>query len=258
MQMTRAKEHIKELMEERVKGQIRRYWDSRGGSYDRSPGHSSLPDIWKDILASVFDEKMRILDVGTGTGFIALLLAELGHEVVGIDLSKGMLEVAKEKARKAKIEAEFKLADAENLPFNDDAFDAVICRHLLWTLPNPQKAVEEWRRVARQKVVAIDGSWFSNSALTKFRRLIGQMAIAIYERRKPWSHYGKEINKMLPLRGNSTPEKVVEIFRNTGLSNITVKDLSWVRKMTLREQPFVYRLAWVNKGYFMVEGFKGV
>ncbi len=251
-------EGVKENIKESVKEQIKKYWDSRGSSYDRSPGHASLPEVWKNVLASVFDRKIRILDVGTGTGFIALLLAELGHEVVGIDLSKGMLEVAKEKARKAGIEVEFKLGDAENLPFSDDSFDAVICRHLLWTLPNPQKAVEDWCRVARQKVVAIDGSWFSKSASVKLRRFIGQMAIAIYERRRPWSHYGREINRILPLRGTSTPERVVEIFSNAGLRGISVRDLSWIRRMMLRDQPFVYRLAWVNKAYFMVEGFKEV
>jgi ubiquinone/menaquinone biosynthesis C-methylase UbiE len=241
-----------------IKEQIRRYWDSRGSSYDRSPGHTTLPEVWKVVLASVFREKMRILDVGTGTGFIALLLAELGHEVVGVDLSKGMLEVARDKASRAKIEVEFKLGDAENLPFGDESFDAVICRHLLWTLPNPQKAVKEWNRVARQKIVAIDGSWLSKSVLVKLRRLIGQMGIAVYERRRPWNHYGKEINEVLPLRGTSTPEKVTEIFRNAGLSKITVRDLSWIREMMLKEQPFVYRLAWVNKAYFMVEGYKEV
>ena len=246
-----------ESLAESVKEQIRRYWDSRGKTYDRSPGHNSLPEVWKNVLASTFKRRMRILDVGTGTGFLALLLAELGHEVVGVDLSKGMLEVARKKANNAGIEVEFKLGDAENLPFGDDSFDGVVCRHLLWTLPNPQKAVNEWARVAKHKVVAIDGSWFNNSVLVKLRRFIGQLAIAIYERRL-LNNYGKEINEFLPLRGNSTPENVVEIFKKAGLSDIAVKDLSWIRRLMLKRQPFPYRLAWVSNGYFMVEGFKEV
>jgi ubiquinone/menaquinone biosynthesis C-methylase UbiE len=243
---------------ERVKERIKKYWDSRGNSYDKSPGHSGLRDVWRDILTPVFREEMKILDVGTGTGFIALLLAELGHEVVGIDISEGMLEVARKKASKAGLKVEFKLGDAENLPFEDESFDAVISRHLLWTLPNPQKAVEEWKRVTRWKIVAIDGSWFSKSLSTRLRRLVGQIAIAICERRIPWRHYGKEIDEMLPLKGNSTPENVATVFRSAGLRSISVKDLSWVRRMILEEQPFFYRFAWVNKAYFMVEGFKEV
>jgi len=63
---------------------------------------------------------------------------------------------------------------------------------------------------------------------------------------------------MLPFYGDSTPEKVTEMFRNAGLSNISVKDLTWIRRMILGNQPLVYRLAWGNKSYFMVEGFKEV
>ncbi|WP_048085897.1 class I SAM-dependent methyltransferase [Archaeoglobus veneficus] len=245
-----------------VKEKIREYWDLRGKDYDKSPGHASLPEVWRDVLASVFERRMQILDVGTGTGFLALILAELGHEVVGIDLSKGMLEVAKKKARKLGVDVEFKLGDAENLPFDDCSFDAVICRHLLWTLPNPQKAIEEWSRVVRDggKVVAIDGKWLDSSPPAKLRRFIGRIAVAVYERRNPWKnyHYRKEINKMLPFYGGSDPEKVAEMFGRAGLSDISVKDLSWIREMMLNSQPFVYRLAWGGRNYFMIEGFKRV
>ncbi len=242
-----------------VKTEIKEYWNLRAKDYDKSPGHAGFTETWKEILVNTFKKKARILDVGTGTGFLALLLAELGHEVVGIDLSKGMIEVAKQKARKLGVNVEFELGDAENLPFSDNSFDAVICRHLLWTLPNPQKAIEEWSRVVKPegKVVAIDGKWFDNSISTKIRRSIGRLAIAIYERRNPLrNHYRKKISKMLPLHGGSDPEKVAEMFRGAGLSNVFVRDLSWVRERMLRDQPFFYRLAWSSRSYFMVEGIK--
>lgn len=245
-----------------VKEKITEYWNSRGQDYDKSPGHSSLPEVWTRVLSSLFKRKMRILDVGTGTGFIALLLAELGHEVVGIDLSKGMLEVAIEKARKKKLNIEFKLGDAENLLFDDCSFDAVICRHLLWTLPDPQKAVKEWKRVVKPKgrVVAIDGSWFDKSLKSNIKRFLGRIGVAIYEKRNPWKNYCylQKISEMLPFYNNLTPEKAVKLFENAGLLNISVRDLGWIRKTMLEKQPFVYRFAWSNKVYFMVEGFKGV
>ena len=143
---------------ENIKEQIKKYWDMRSETYDNSPGHSGLPEVWKKVLHETFgDKKLRILDVGTGTGFLAILLAELGHDVVGIDLSERMLERAKKKADEKGLDIEFMIADAENLPFDDGEFDAVINRHLLWTLPNPQKAINEWSRVIKRggKVVAI-------------------------------------------------------------------------------------------------------
>jgi len=243
-----------------VKEYIRKYWDSRGKDYDKSPGHSGLPEVWKGVLSKTFEGKKRILDIGTGTGFLAILLADLGHEVVGVDLSSGMLEVAREKARKAGVKVEFRLGDAENLPFKDNSFDATICRHVLWTLPNPDKAIQEWSRVVRSggKVVVIDGKWHDKSVKTRIRRFVGQIGIAIYERRNPWKnyHYRKNINKELPFYGGSSPEKVSELFRNAGLSNISTRDLSWIREMQRKDMALIYRLAWRSNEYFLVEGIK--
>ncbi len=241
-----------------VKESIKRYWDARSKDYDRSPGHTDLPELWKRVLSNTFNEKMRILDIGTGTGFLALLLAELGHEVVGIDLSEGMLRVAREKARKLGIKIEFELGDAENLPFDDESFDATICRHVLWTLPNPQKAIIEWCRVIKPggKIVIIDGAWFDRSIAASLKRFIGRVGVAIYERRNPLRNC--PYRKMLPFYGTLTPEKVAEMLRNADFVDISVHDLSWIREAMLKRRPFFYRLAWSSKAYFMVEGFKGV
>jgi ubiquinone/menaquinone biosynthesis C-methylase UbiE len=248
---------------ENIKEQIKKYWDMRSETYDNSPGHSGLPEVWRNVLYETFgDKKLRILDVGTGTGFLAILLAELGHDVVGIDLSEKMLERAKKKADEKGLDIEFMIADAENLPFDDGEFDAVINRHLLWTLPNPQKAINEWSRVVKKggKVVAIDGRWREKTLEEKIRRFIGQIAILIYERRNPWkmmSIYEKEgINKKLPFYGGSKPENIVNLFKNANLANISVRDLKWIREELNKNYPLLYRIAWKNKSYYLVEGYK--
>ena len=168
-----------------VKEEVKTYWDFRSDSYDNSPGHSGFVDIWKTVLSETFEGKKKILDVGCGTGFLSLILAELGHEVVGIDLSEGMLSKARMKADNLGLDIEFMIGDAENLHFEDDSFDAVVNRHLLWTLPNPDKAIMEWGRVVKNggKVVAMDGKWRRNSFDEHIRNIFRYTAVLIYEKR---------------------------------------------------------------------------
>ncbi len=240
-----------------VKKVIMEYWNSRGESYDRSPGHVCLPELWRSVFEDVFDSEMRILDVGTGTGFLALILAELGHEVVGLDISEGMLRVARKKAMERGLKIHFKLGDAENLPFKDESFDAVVCRHLMWTLPNPKRALGEWARVAREKVVVVDGRWMDRSLGARLRRFFGRVLVGVYERRNPFKnfHYRREINDALPFYGGIGTDEVLEMFRSVGLKP-RIRDLRWIREEMAKTLPFVYRIAWTSREYFMVEGIR--
>jgi SAM-dependent methyltransferase len=91
----------------------------------------------------------RILDVGTGPGIMAFLLAGMGHRVMAIDLSEGMLRQARANAALLDLDLEFQQGDAENLAFPDCAFDGLVSRLVLWNLPNPGRAILEWCRVLR-------------------------------------------------------------------------------------------------------------
>lgn len=96
----------------------------------------------------------RVLDVGTGTGIIALDVAtKVGSQgkVVGIDLSDGMLATATNKAKQKGLEqrTEFLKMDAENLEFEDNSFDAAISLYALRHFPNPDKSVNEIFRVLK-------------------------------------------------------------------------------------------------------------
>lgn len=93
--------------------------------------------------------KLDILDVGTGTGFFAVLLAQQGHRVEGIDLTPAMLEEARRLAKQRNLEITFREMDAQNLAYPDCTFDVVISRNLTWTLPDPESAYAEWFRVLK-------------------------------------------------------------------------------------------------------------
>ena len=121
-----------EEMEKRVLD----YWTVRAhdfGVVRRNEIHNKLSKRWSDELDRLLPEgKLRILDVGTGTGYFAVLLAAKGHTVTGIDLTPAMIG---------------EVMDAQSLNFPDESFDAVVTRNLTWTLPEPERAYSEWLRV---------------------------------------------------------------------------------------------------------------
>jgi demethylmenaquinone methyltransferase/2-methoxy-6-polyprenyl-1,4-benzoquinol methylase len=94
-------------------------------------------------------EGSRILDAATGTGGQAFAFARKGHDVVGIDLSEEMLEVANRRNEHENLR--FKVADAADLPFQDDSFDVSCISFALHDMPVPirEKAVEEMARVTK-------------------------------------------------------------------------------------------------------------
>jgi ubiquinone/menaquinone biosynthesis C-methylase UbiE len=95
----------------------------------------------------------RILDVGTGTGRVALLLAHGAAKVTAVDASEAMLEIARRRAADALVKVRFKLGDAHNLEFPDRDFDAVVAFRLLMHAPNWTRCVAEMCRVSDRLVI---------------------------------------------------------------------------------------------------------
>ena len=96
----------------------------------------------------------KVLDVGSGTGLVAAQVAQaVGSEgeAVGIDLSEGMLAVARKKAQQSALSdrLSFQKMDAENLEFSDCYFDAVVSLYALRHFPDPLRALQEMHRVVR-------------------------------------------------------------------------------------------------------------
>ena len=93
-----------------------------------------------------------VLDVGCGAGVTPVLLAKrIGCSVVGVDISEGMVERSRVRAKREGItdKVEFRVADAQDLPFDDDIFDAVITESVTAFPEDKQKAVNEYVRVTK-------------------------------------------------------------------------------------------------------------
>ncbi|GGS27030.1 class I SAM-dependent methyltransferase [Deinococcus knuensis] len=121
----------------------RRQFDRLAGGYDRL---GFLTQAARFVAAQVVvPPGGAALDVMTGTGSVALALLGRSGSVVGLDLSAGMVEVA----RRRVPGAQFVVGDAAHLPFPDGSFDVVVCASGLFFVPDMGAALREWRRVVR-------------------------------------------------------------------------------------------------------------
>jgi ubiquinone/menaquinone biosynthesis C-methylase UbiE len=203
---------------------------------------------------------LKILDVGTGMGFLALLFAEMGHEVIGLDLSEGMLEQAKRNAKNMGLKINFFHGDAENLSFEDGSFDLVVSKFLLWTLPKPSSAVREWKRVLKPdgRVFAIDGNWFDPRPNRRIKRKISEWIGRFVKKNHNsliFKDYYASIRCFLPLYEKISPENGSVLFSQNGFANTEVNPLLEVQEFKKNKQSFLQRFL-CNNSIFLISGQK--
>ncbi|MDP5158333.1 MAG: bifunctional demethylmenaquinone methyltransferase/2-methoxy-6-polyprenyl-1,4-benzoquinol methylase UbiE [Flaviramulus sp.] len=114
------------------KEQVTKMFDTISGEYDDLNRVISFGiDIkWRKKVVEIVKNSNpeRILDIATGTGDLAINLAETrAKNIIGLDISSGMLEIGKEKIKKKALDSKIKmvLGDSENMPFDDSSFDAI-------------------------------------------------------------------------------------------------------------------------------------
>jgi len=147
-------------------------WDAQAARFDDEPDHGLhdplVRDAWRSLLRSVLPPSPgRIADLGCGTGTLSLLLVEDGYAVDGVDLSPAMVRRATTKVGTFPGTS-FVVGDAADPPLAEGAYDVVLCRHVLWTLPDPAAALARWVRLLAPlgRVVLVEGSWSTGAGLT--------------------------------------------------------------------------------------------
>lgn len=147
-------------METQIEQRVKNYWTARShdfGTVRKNELESDMGKRWlEEIERHLPQGKLDILDVGTGTGFFAILLARLGHRVTGIDLTPAMIAESRALAGSMGLDIDFRQMNAQELSFEEERFDVVISRNLTWTLPEPQKAYSQWYRVLKKGGVLLN------------------------------------------------------------------------------------------------------
>lgn len=125
-----------------------------GNTYDKYGSRNPLARLFVGGFLSSFDRLVghtgatRVLEVGCGEGELALRLARAGKQVVASDISGGMIQLARARAREENLAVDFRVADVLTVDPERESFDLVVCCEVLEHLMEPEAALARLSKIA--------------------------------------------------------------------------------------------------------------
>lgn len=204
-------------MNQHLQETINDYWTDRAPSYDAYQQRPERRELDRDAWARVWTSALPaapadVLDVGTGSGHVACLLADLGHRVTGIDLAAGMLDIARQHAFTPPNPPQILSGDSVAPDFPSASYDAIVGRYVMWTLRDPEAAVANWIELLRPGgiVAMVDSTWFIDG--------LGNL-------------YGDRPEGNLPLADAHTIDDTAEVLRGAGLLDVMITPLEEILEL---------------------------
>lgn len=149
------------------------YWTNRASGYSAVNQEELAGDqksVWRGVISGKIvahfpgkrPDEICVLDVGTGPGFFAIILAELGYQVTAVDYTASMLDAARRNAGALASRICFRQMNAEKLRFTAASFDVLVTRNVTWNLHDPEKAYAHWTRVLKSGglLLNFDANWY--------------------------------------------------------------------------------------------------
>lgn len=213
-----------------LKEDIRAYWSDRAATFDSAFGHRMPPgperEAWQaEMIRCLGVAPLDVLELACGTGEVTGALRRLGHRVTGLDFSEAMLERAKAK-HAGDSGARFFMADAEHTREPSARYDAVVCRHLVWTLTDPAAALQDWFRVLKPggHLLVFDGDFatLNGTAGRLAKRMIGWLdrLQGVAAPHNPDMDRHAAIMRELPFSDGLTFEKLQPLVAAAGFTDI--------------------------------------
>jgi len=223
-----------------VHERIREFWDRDAATYDHSASHAASDPLeaaaWRAALRRALPEPpATVLDAGAGTGSLSLLAAELGYRVTSLDLSEGMLSKAREKAKARGLKLSFEVGSAMTPPAGP--FEAVMERHVLWTMPDPVGALRAWRDATAPggRLVIFEGVWGSRAPADRAKHAVADVlrrVMGVDDHHH--ASYPDEVLEALPLARMPSPTPLVEAVYESGWTGVRMqrlRDVEWAARL---------------------------
>jgi ubiquinone/menaquinone biosynthesis C-methylase UbiE len=129
---------------------VRESFTTQAKAFASNPWVTNEERIRRLVASAQLKGHESVLDIATGPGYIAEAFARGAREVIGVDLTAAMLAIGEERTKQNGVaNISFRIGDAQNLPFERENFDVVVCRLALHHMQEPGRVVSEMARVCR-------------------------------------------------------------------------------------------------------------
>ena len=237
-----------------LKNEIYDYWTNRArgySEYNQQEMADARRTMWRDKLLHLISEQfpnkkpeeIKILDVGTGPGFFAILLTEAGYQVTAVDYTEEMLKEAQQNAGGLAECIVWKRGDAQDLDVENNSFDVIVTRNVTWNLPNPAQAYKEWLRVLKPGGVLynFDADWYGHLYNEEKRNSYEKDRQQTEEQNVEDYYSGTDIEKMeaiarqVPLSRLERPKWDMEAMEKAGYLDNSCDENVWKEVWTEEE-----------------------
>lgn len=215
---------------------IEKYWNNRANTYSESIKEEMncfKKKVWSKLIKDKVADKenVKVLDVGTGPGFFAIIMAQMGYDVTAIDSSETMLQEAKCNAELAGVKVDFVKSDVEELQSLNNSFDLIISRNVTWTLKEPEKTYTEWFNLLKEdgRLVIFDANWYlrltNSQSEEEYEKNIESAETRGFKNKASETQIKEceKIAKSLPMTYNLRPEWDEKVLRQCGFKKITIE-----------------------------------
>lgn len=209
------------------------YWNQRSSSFGMD---GTYLGAWADLIEEQLRGQNllpdRVLDVGCGTGALALTLSQRGYAVTGADFSSGMLEQARSNARARRVNVRLVQGTVDGMPFAPWSFDLIVNRNVLSNVAQADEALAHWYDLLTPggMLVYFDSAWWHYLYDARLDRLRAQ-----YYGHGPSEHYAEleRVARTMPISAQKRPQWDIAALRRVGFRVLEARDVSaqvWTRE----------------------------